>query len=58
MRVIFDENMWFFGDDELVKYVPVVNANGVPRYYKVNHNTRGSFVTIDGKREYFLVRSD
>jgi len=58
MEIILNEDLWFFGDDELVNYVPVINTNGVPRYYKVSHNTRGAFVTINGKREYVLVRSD
>ena len=51
MEIILNEDLWFFGDDELVNYVPVINTNGVPRYYKVSHNTRGAFVTINGKRE-------
>lgn len=55
MEIIWKENMWFVDENDLLNYVPVIDENHIPKYYKVYHNTKGAYIVVGGKREYVLV---
>jgi hypothetical protein len=49
-----DGSSMIFDENNIATYVTAY-TNGVPKWYKIKHNEKGAYITVNGKREYVLV---
>lgn len=49
-----DDRSMTLDENDMAEYITVWN-NGVPKWYKITHNSKGAYIIVEGKRRYVLV---